>query len=178
MSNVRFNISKLLFTLVVVIYFFWYTNTTDTWIFLDNINLVFHEAGHALAIFLPKIFYVAAGSLFQILFPCIFVLYFYKLKNYYSASLLLFWVGQNFISVSKYVGDAITMQLPLLGSDGSLHDWNYILKSFHLLTYSGTLSQAMFFIGVVIICAASIISLYYSRVYPKNPRNTLTLVKK
>ena len=57
----------------------------------------------------------------------------------------------NFINVSTYAGDAIVMQLPLLGGDSSLHDWNYILTSLNILSWTPQVSSFLYGIGVICI---------------------------
>src|SRR6185369_6686908 len=117
-------------------YFFYYASTASTWHFIDNVNLIVHEAGHWIFFPLGEFMHVLGGSLFQILFPVIYVGYFYFKRDYFSASLLLFWVGTNLVNVSVYAGDAIVMQLPLLGGDGVIHDWNYLLSTTHLISHT------------------------------------------
>jgi hypothetical protein len=135
----------------------YYCFTYAQWHFLDNVNLIIHEAGHVIFMFFGTFMHILGGSLWQILFPIIFVCYFYRKKDYFSASLLLFWVGQNIINVSVYASDAIVMQLPLLGSDGtdtSGHDWHNILDMLGALKYTYIVGETLFIIGVcTILCA-------------------------
>lgn len=117
--------------------YFWYCilHPTD-WHFIDGVNLIFHEAGHAICMFFPSLITAAAGSVFQILIPLVCVIYFYQRREVLSASLMGLWLAQNFMSVSIYMRDAIAMQLPLLGGDSSMHDWNYIFSILNLLPQS------------------------------------------
>jgi hypothetical protein len=117
--------------------YFWYCILTPTdWHFIDGVNLIFHEAGHAICFFLPALITAAAGSGFQILIPTVCVFYFWNRREVVSASLLGLWVAQNVMSVSIYMRDAIEMQLPLLGGDSSIHDWNFIFSTLGILTQS------------------------------------------
>jgi hypothetical protein len=165
-KNIRWqsiNWNKLLIALGATAYFLYYAKTASDWHFIDNFNLIIHEAGHSIFFFLGEFMQIAAGSLFQILLPLIFVLYFYLHKNYFSASLLLFWVGQNFINVSIYASDALVMQLPLLGGDSVIHDWNYILDNLGVLRYTNTIGSLIFFSGIIIIISAIYLSLIMSK---------------
>ena len=49
----------------------------------------------------------------------------------------MMWVGQSILNVWVYASDAVVMQLVLTsgytGSEGSFHDWNYLLDRFGLL---------------------------------------------
>jgi hypothetical protein len=144
-------------------YFIYYASTPLDWHFIDGINLLIHEAGHW--IFLPfgEFMHILGGSLFQTVFPIIYIVYFYLREDYFSASLLLFWVGQNLINVSVYASDAIVMQLPLLGGDGVIHDWNYILSSFHVLQYTPQIGSGIIYLGFFVIGIATLLALYTSQ---------------
>ena len=144
-------------------YFLYYAQSSKDWHFIDNFNLIIHEAGHSIFFFLGEFIQIAAGSFFQILVPFVFVVYFYLRGNYFSSSLLLFWVGQNIINVSVYLSDAMAMQLPLLGGDSSIHDWNYILDSLGILKYTATIGSLVFGAGVLVIIAASYFSVITSQ---------------
>ncbi len=128
-------------------YFWMCLLTSKDFHFIDTVNLIFHEAGHAIFFFLPPILVALAGSVFQILGPLSFVIYFYKRKEYLSACLLVFWLAQNINSVSLYVRDAIPMQLPLLGGEGSVHDWNYIFLILNMLELSTFCANILLFIA-------------------------------
>ncbi|MEK7635388.1 MAG: hypothetical protein AAB446_03100 [Patescibacteria group bacterium] len=157
-KNAIKNLGKLFVAICATVYFLYYAKTATDWHFIDNFNLIIHEAGHSILFFLGEFIQVAAGSLFQILLPLIFVLYFYLHKNYFSSSLLLFWVGQNVINVSVYLSDAIITQLPLLGGDSSIHDWNYLLNSLGILKHTSTIGSLTFDAGVLIIILAAYFS--------------------
>ena len=154
----KFDALKITFAIIVSLYFFYYASTSTEWHFIDSINLIFHEAGHTLTFFFGQFISIAGGSLFQILIPIVCCLYFYKEEQYYSGSLLLFWVGQNFINVSVYAGDAIQMQSPLLGGDGVIHDWNYLLSSMNILKFTPYVADIFYFCGVVVL----VLALYFS----------------
>lgn len=155
--------TRLVFALAAAVYFLYYAQTPADWHFIDVVNLLVHEAGHY--IFLPfgNFLHVLGGSLFQSIFPLIYVTYFYLRHQYYSASLLVFWVGQNLINVSVYASDAVAMQLPLLGGDGTTHDWNYILSALHLLQYTPQIGYAIYSAGVLVILIAAVFSFLTSQ---------------
>lgn len=88
----------------------------------------------------------------QILIPTIFVIYFFAKQKRYETALLSLWVADNFFNVSTYAGDAIKMQLPLLGDLGpESHDWFNILNSLNLLKYTQFIANTIHFIGILII---------------------------
>ena len=140
-----------------------YAKNINNWNWIDNINLIFHEAGHSIFFFLGEFIQVLAGSAFQIFIPCVFAIYFFFWrKEYFSGSIIFFWIGQNILNVAVYMGDAIKQQLPLLGGDSVIHDWNYLLSSTGLLKYTDTLSTITFNIGFLTIITASVLCVYLS----------------
>ncbi len=143
--------------------YIWYCATTpEKWHFLDNVNLIFHEAGHTIFSFFGEFIHVLAGSTFQIALPLFISLFFFYTRQKASGAITLLWVGQNFINVSVYAADALTMQLPLLGGDGGIHDWNYLLNSMGWIFYTQKVASALCTVGFIIIFIASVLSLYYS----------------
>ncbi|MDE2399986.1 MAG: hypothetical protein KGL67_03190 [Patescibacteria group bacterium] len=156
------NKTRFITTLVATAYFLYYCLTYTDWHFIDNVNLIIHEAGHI--IFLPfgEFLHILGGSLWQVLLPLMFSFYFYQRREYFSASLVLFWVGQNLINVSVYASDSIAMQLPLLGGDSTTHDWNALLQMTGLLRYTSVIGSAIFSAGIFVIFCAICFSFYYS----------------
>lgn len=133
------------------------------WNILDGVDLIIHEAGHTIFSFLGEFIHVLSGSLFQIIVPIVFVIYFYAFrKEYLSGSILLFWVGQSILNVAVYISDSIKMELPLLGGDSSIHDWNYILSELGLLKYTYLISTIFYDFGLMAIITATVLSCYFS----------------
>src|SRR5881394_722049 len=133
----RSNIPKLIFAVLSGVYFLWIAYDPMQGSFLDNVDLPIHETGHLLFHPFGEFMMVAGGSLFQVIFPAAFVGYFVWQKSYYSAAIVLLWVGQSILNVWVYAADAVMMQLVLTsgftGSEGSFHDWNYLLTATHLI---------------------------------------------
>lgn len=123
-------------------------------IFVHSMNLVVHEAGHTIFFFLPQLFVVAAGSLFQIAVPVCFALYFFMQGSIRSGSYVLFWVANSIADVAVYVGDAVRLELPLLGGDGVIHDWNFILGELGLLHYANNIAVAMHALAIIVLAVA------------------------
>jgi hypothetical protein len=157
---------KLGISIVTSLYFLSYINSVkdlDGWVVLDSVNLIFHEAGHTIFFFMGDFLQALAGSAFQIFIPCVLTLYFSVFrKEHFSASLLLFWVGQNIINVSIYMSDAVTQTLPLLGGEAVIHDWNYIFSILGLLSYTSTISFIVYNIGIWTIVVACVLCFYFS----------------
>ncbi|HZG53095.1 MAG TPA: hypothetical protein VEZ40_13245 [Pyrinomonadaceae bacterium] len=148
---------------VAGLYFLWCAADPRQWHLIDGVNLVIHEAGHVVFMPFGELLTVAGGSLFQVIVPAAFVVYFYRRGQAYSAALVLFWVGESLLNVSVYAGDALAMQLPLLGGEDSIHDWNHLLSATGRLSSTDKIAAAIRVAGTLAICAAGFFSLKYAR---------------
>lgn len=162
----RPNIPKLLFAVVLTAYFLWIAFTPMQGSFIDLVDLPIHETGHLIFRLFGEFMMIAGGSIFQVLFPAVFVGYFIWNFKYYSAAIVLFWVGQSILNVYVYASDAQAMQLVLTsgltGSEGSFHDWNYMLDRLGILGSTRTVAGLIRAAGTLTIIAGSIFSIYYS----------------
>ena len=163
------NVPKLIFAVILSIYFLWIAYDPMEGSFLDLVDLPIHETGHLLFRPVGEFATIAGGSLFQVILPGIFVGYFVWRHQYYSAAIVLFWVGQSILNVWIYASDAVVMRLVLTsgftGSEGSFHDWNYMLTRMGLIGSTNTVAGIIRALGTLVIVAAGISSIYYS-VYP------------
>lgn len=166
--------AKLVFAIVLTIYFVWIAYDPMQGCFLDNVDLPIHETGHLIFRLLGEFMGIAGGSLFQVIFPAVFVGYFFWQRSFYSAGVVLFWVGQSILNVWVYASDAVVMQLVLTsgltGSEGSFHDWNYLLTSTGLIGSTRTVAGIIRFLGTSTIIIASVLSLYFSFQEPEQER--------
>jgi hypothetical protein len=122
---------------------------------IDGVNLVIHEAGHLIFRPFGEFMMIAGGSLFQVIMPSLFVGYFWHQRKFYSAALVLFWVGESILNVSVYAGDSLVLQLPLLGGQDSVHDWNYMLSAMNLLPATAKIAGAIRLLGTLAIILAA-----------------------
>ena len=148
---------------VAGLYFLWCARDPYQWHLIDGVNLVIHEAGHVVLMPFGELLSVAGGSLFQVIVPAVFVAYFYRRGQAYSAALVLFWVGESLLNVSVYAGDALKLQLPLLGGEDSIHDWNHLLSATGLLPSTYKIAAAIRVAGTLLIFAALFLSLRHAR---------------
>ncbi|HVG39672.1 MAG TPA: hypothetical protein VM870_10300 [Pyrinomonadaceae bacterium] len=158
--------SKLVVAFLASLYFLWCAFRPFEWRLLDGVNLVIHEAGHL--IFLPfgEFLMIAGGSLFQVIMPSLFVGYFFRREQRFSGSLTLFWVGHSLLNVSVYAGDAVAMQLPLLGGSDSIHDWRYLLERTDLLPHTAFVGNAIRALATLVIMSATILSFAFAKTNP------------
>lgn len=147
---------RLLVALAAGAYFLWAALHPLDWRLIDGVNLVIHEAGHLFFMPFGEFLMVAGGSILQVLIPAIFAVYFYYYGKPYSCALVLLWVGESLLNVSVYAGDAVEMQLPLLGGQDSIHDWNYLLDNLGWLSHTSAIAKALHALAALLIIAATV----------------------
>lgn len=135
----------------------------EGWHLIDSLDLIIHEAGHTILRPLGEFIHVLGGSLFQILVPFLFAGYFLRRGDPFSFSILLSWVGYNFINVSVYARDAIAMNLDLLGGEAVIHDWNYLLTETNLLSKTQQVADLLNYTGIWIIVISIITGLWFTK---------------
>lgn len=162
------NLPKLVVAVIASLYFFWCAYDPYQWHLIDGVNLLIHEAGHLIFRLLGEFMTIAGGSLFQVIMPALFVGYFCYQRNFYSASLVLFWVGESILNVSVYAADAATLQLPLLGGEGTLHDWNYLLTNLNLLSATAQVAGLIRLLGTIVIGLAATGSFWFALRYSED----------
>jgi hypothetical protein len=143
-------------------YFLNYILTYRAWHFIDNVNLIFHEAGHTIFSFFGEFIHILMGSGFQVLLPLSIALYFFYTRQRFAGAVCLMWVGQNLINVSIYAGDSIAMQLPLLGGDADIHDWNYLLTTLNILSWTPEIAAIFYVTGVLTIFLGILLSFLFA----------------
>jgi hypothetical protein len=153
---------KLIVAGIASAYFLWCAYDPSQWHLIDGVNLLIHEAGHFVFSPFGEFLMIAGGSLFQVIMPALFVGYFVYNEKYYSAALVLFWVGESILNVSVYAGDSIVLQLPLLGGQDSVHDWNYLLTSLNLLSSTSMIAGLIRFLGTIVIVLAAVGAFKYA----------------
>ncbi len=115
-------------------------------VFLHNVNLPFHEAGHLLFGLFGRFITVLGGSLGQLLIPLVCMLtLLIKTRDPFGASVAFWWLGQNFLDLAPYIGDARALKLTLLGGITGqeavdYHDWEFLLRTLGLLKWDHTLA--------------------------------------
>jgi hypothetical protein len=127
--------------------------------FMHSINLPFHEAGHI--VFMPFGSFMTSlgGSLFQVALPLgIGVAFLVKNHEPFSASIMLWWAGQNLMDLAPYIGDARALQMVLLGGHTGAevegHDWEAILTALGWLQYDRALARFSYGLGILLIVAS------------------------
>jgi hypothetical protein len=135
--------------------------------FIHNVNLIFHEAGHTIFSMFGLFIKLLAGSGMQIAVPAVICGYFALTRQPFAAAVALCWVGENFWDVSIYIKDAQEKALPLLGGEAVLHDWHMILMMLRKLQYDDAIGNATFAIGSAIYAFAIFVGVFYAQIQPR-----------
>ncbi len=131
--------------------------------FMHNINLPFHEFGHLLFRPFGQWLMFLGGSLFQFLLPLLLGgVFLLREGKPFPATLCLWWAGENLLDLAPYIGDARTMDLPLVGEWNEelaelrilRHDWHNILEPMGLLAWDHRLAVFAHAIGALLMVLA------------------------
>lgn len=107
-----------------------------------------HEVSHLIAGFLPGILVAAAGSIGEITFTILIVIAALKARSYFAAIFGALWVTLAMNSVGRYMADARTQLIPLVGpSDQPIHDWFYVFNQLGWLQYDTVIGNIVRWIG-------------------------------
>ena len=162
----RTNIPRLIFALLLSLYFLSIAWSPMQGSFLDNVDLPIHETGHLIFRLFGEFLMVAGGSLFQVIVPAVFAGYFWWRSQYYATAVVGLWAGQSILNVWVYAADAVKMQLVLTsgftGSEGSFHDWNYLLERTGLLNSTDKVAGVIRLLGTLTILASAAAAIYFS----------------
>jgi hypothetical protein len=164
LSFKNINYVKAVFALLMAAYGIICVRNPSDFHFLDRVNLIAHEAGHLVFGWFGEFIMVLGGTIGQLFVPTAFTGYFYLRREFFSSAVTLFWAGQNFINISVYAKDAQAMDLPLvsIGGGDAIHDWHYLLTKLGLVRWDQAVGNTLYSIGVVIIAAAVLGSIYCS----------------
>jgi len=145
--------AALITVALIAIAFCLYALTDDDgFLFLDYINLPFHEFGHLLFGPLGDTFGIWGGTIMQLLIPFGILISFCLRKETMGTAFSAFWFGENFLNISVYIADAREMELPLVGSGD--HDWNIILSELGMLQYDTFIATAVKALGWLIMVSS------------------------
>ena len=146
--------ARLALTVALALYAIPLMRHPDAGSFLDGIDLAIHETGHLVFGPFGEVIMFAGGTLFQLIVPAAFVVYFALRHDRHAATVPLWWIGQNFWNISVYVRDARAQELPLVG--GGEHDWAFLLGRFGLLAYDQGIGRGVHALGTLVCLVASI----------------------
>jgi len=122
-------------------------------LFLDHANLLFHEAGHPIVGVFSTRLEPYGGTIGQLAFPCVLAVSFWRKRQTLGVAAAAIWFFENWFNIARYLADARTMALPLVG--GGDHDWNTILYRWNLLPYDSRIATGLRIVawtGIAVTC--------------------------
>lgn len=132
----------------------------ETWWFMQNVNLIFHEAGHIFLMFFGKFFATLGGTIFELGVPLIVTCSFLVRRAWFSVGFSLWWLSTALMSVSVYASDARERALPLITNDPSTHDWFNLLADADMLRYDDTIGSIFYVCAIVSLVLAALCFVY------------------
>lgn len=132
---------------------------------IDHANLAFHEAGHVFFGIFGNTLGLYGGTLGQLVFPVITAIIFLRRKNLISFAVSMLWLFENFFNIARYMADARTQYLPLLGSGE--HDWTEIFTRWGLLPYDTTIANIVRFLGWIGLIVTMLFVIFHWNQYRK-----------
>jgi hypothetical protein len=159
--NARSVNGRLVLTVALAIYGAAYIRNPGAGRLLDGVDLAIHETGHLVFGLFGEFISIAGGTLFQLMLPAAFVVYFWRRGDRHAGSVALWWVAQNFWHISVYAADARRQELELVG--GGEHDWFLMLAELDLLNSDRSIARGIWLIGVATYLVATWIGLATAR---------------
>ncbi|MBF0478938.1 MAG: hypothetical protein HQL26_05610 [Candidatus Omnitrophica bacterium] len=151
--------ARIPLVLLFMYIFFRHLTSIDYQSILHPLNLGIHEFGHLIFSFAGQFINILGGPLIEVAAPFAGMWNFYVQKDYFSLMLCLGWLSTALFSCARYVGDARSMELPLVSPFGTAcHDWNYLLGEMHILPWDHAISS---FIGSI-ACLSMVVCLWAS----------------
>lgn len=120
------------------------------WVFVDNFNLLLHEAGHVFFSWAPEDLHILGGSIGQLMWPAFFAGYFwFKRRELFASAACGWWFGENLMNIARYMADAVDMDLPLVG--GGEHDYNTLFVKWNVLHRTSAIANTTRLFGVILM---------------------------
>ena len=130
----------------------------EGFLFLDNVNLVVHESGHALFGWFGQTLGLWGGTIMQLLVPLLLAASFAYKRQTAAAAFCLFLFFENFLYVATYMADARIQQLDLVslgGGDGPVeHDWYLMFSQLGLLQHDKAIAAVVRTLGFLGMAAS------------------------
>ena len=118
---------------------------TTRFLFPDFVNLMIHEAGHAVFSWGGETLHILGGTLGELIVPIACVVAFFFQRQIYGFVFSVFWFFENFLYIGTYMSDARTSVLSLINSDES--DWTILFTKWNVLQYDQQIGHVSRMIG-------------------------------
>ncbi len=142
--------ARLALLAALAVYGFAYMRAPGAGHLIDGLDLAIHETGHLVFAPFGEFIQFAGGTLFQLIVPATFLVYFLRFapkRDEFAASVIVWWLAVNLWNIAVYAADARTQELPLVG--GGEHDWAYLLGRTGLLQHDAGVAGTFRALGVV-----------------------------
>jgi hypothetical protein len=133
---------------------------------IGDVDTAIHEFGHYLFMPFGRMMTILGGSLFQILFPLIFMGYFLRpaKRDVHAAMVCLWWASINMLGVAIYMADARAGKLMLLdgatGQESDGHDWANLFMMWGRLGHDTIIAGRMRGVATLACWASIIVGCY------------------
>jgi hypothetical protein len=149
-------VKKWLVSFIILLLGGYLVYTRGHYTYLDNFDLIIHEAGHVILQWFGETIYFLGGCIMQIIVPSLLIIFCFYNRLIKSLQFSFALLGQNFINISVYAGDAQTKSLHLFGPPGAKHDWNFILTKYNILDWDSDIAMAFMVLAVISFLVAII----------------------
>jgi hypothetical protein len=116
---------------------------------LDHANLAFHEAGHWIYGIFGRTMALYGGTLGQLTFPLVALGIFAYRRQPIGVAFAGTWLGENFVNIARYMSDARSQALPLVG--GGEHDWTAIFNRWGALMHDKQVARVTSTLGWILM---------------------------
>lgn len=131
-------------TLFYLFFLLYIAANSDGFLFVDQVNLVIHEAGHLLFGWFGPTLGLWGGTLLQLMVPAALAIYFAQGEDLAGAVFSTFFFFENLLYISDYMADARVQALPLVtvgDPEMGVHDWFAIFSSLGVLTHDMQIAE-------------------------------------
>jgi hypothetical protein len=133
--------------------FFLYAATdTSGFLVIDQANLMFHEAGHAVFGWAGYYTQILGGTIGELVVPMICTLVFVRHGDTTAVTFCAVWTCENLLYIATYMADARRSALPLVGSGDS--DWTILFTHWGVLAYDTRIAAVVRGVGWMGMLAA------------------------
>jgi hypothetical protein len=134
------------------------------------LDLGIHELGHMIFSPFGAFLQILGGSLFQCLFPLLWIAGFLQIRWYFATTLCFGWLGLNLFDVATYAADARARLLPLATGPFGIgepdtdetynqgHDWYQLLSRTHHLSWDLAIARGLRIAAVVMFVATFVLA--------------------
>lgn len=127
---------------------------------IDNVNLIFHEAGHMILMFAGETIMLLGGSFFQLLVPAVCIGAFLQRRDRFAAGICTLWLGESLAGVGTYIADAPTRNLDLLTGDPDTHDWWQLFSAWNMLGSAVGIGRFVHALAILCLIAGVLLAIW------------------